>query len=47
MFKVRCHYFIQEINLLHKKGKPNKSMLLYIVLEFRISSDESADNVYM
>ena len=22
MFKVRCHYFIQEINLLHKKGRP-------------------------
>ena len=27
MFKVRCHYFIQEINLLHKKGRPNKSIL--------------------
>ena len=27
MFKVRCHYFIQEINLLHKEGMPNKSIL--------------------
>ena len=27
MFKVRCHYFIQEINMLHKKGRPNKSIL--------------------
>ena len=27
MFKVRCHYFIQEINMLHKKDRPNKSIL--------------------
>ena len=27
MFKVRCHYFIQEINMLHKKGRHNKSIL--------------------
>ena len=38
------HYFIQEINLLHKK---EIHFALYIVLEFRISSDGSADDVYM
>ena len=48
MFKARCHYFIQEINLLHKKaGLINPFCKLYVVLELRISSDGSAYDVYM